>query len=131
MPDIFRVNHFTTDIEKRIYKNGLYLIALFSALALVFFPWKISLSILVGGLLAVLNFHWLKQGIDVAIFQEKRTAIKGILFKYVLRLVLILSILYGSIYISLNVLAVLLGLGVFIIGTLIEGIYQVIKTYHR
>lgn len=96
---------------------------------------KFAMSFLVGSFLSLLNFSWMKQGIDRMIqsFQGEDGAPprsgKGIVFKYFIRYALIGGLLYAIFrYQFFEVRAALLGLFLVVVAVLCECLHQVIKS---
>jgi len=69
-----------------------------------FFGWRIALGMLLGCTVAYLNFHWLKSGVeglaDRIVQAGKSQSGKGIVFRFVVRYVLMGLVAYGILTVS-------------------------------
>ncbi len=122
------------NVEKRILGISLLLGGMIVLGSFFWISGRFALSFLVGAFLSLLNFSWMKQGVDRMIqgFQAEAVAPprsgKGIIFKYFIRYVLIGGALYAIFrYQFFEVRAALLGLFLVVMAVLYECLHQVIK----
>lgn len=113
-----------TNLIKRTYKLSVIILLLLSILS--FFIWgiKFSLSILIGGILGLVNLRGLARGVEGLVGTRRPTG--KLLFLSLLRLsmlALILTILV--IYKLVNIIGILIGFTVVFISVLIEGLRYV------
>jgi hypothetical protein len=108
---------------KRIYRNALILLALIAAGGVLRFGVGVGLSVVLGGFLAIVNFHWMTAGVDTVLGQADKGRIGGTVFKYIARLVLIFVTFFAMIHSSfLSVLGALAGLSVFVLAGMLEAV---------
>jgi len=94
--------------------------------------WVAPISVVLGALLAWLNFRWLSAGIDGILYSANSRRIKYLIAKFLLRLVLILVVLCVIIRVSLSATGgVLLGLSVYILAIMAEAISSLFQTAKR
>ncbi|MRR14697.1 ATP synthase subunit I [archaeon] len=85
---------------------------------------QFALGVLIGGILCLINFQWLYQHAKAAV---SLTTSKGKAFmakRYILRLAIMAAILYALIaHLNINVMGLLLGLSVVILGIITYACY--------
>ena len=121
----------TTEADLRETNRGILLtmagvVAVSAAVAAMVYGPRVGIGVIIGGLLAWLNFRWLDSSTR-AIMVDPLTATTPILaMKYILRYVLIAAVLYGIWWTAvLPVAAVIAGLGSFAIAILIRGLKSI------
>jgi hypothetical protein len=125
---------FYLNVEKRILKISIVIASLILATSLYWGSWKFIISFIVGSILSVLNFSWMKQGVDRMLqgFQSSEVAkspSKKIIFKYFIRYSLIGGVLYAIFrYRFFDARAAFLGLFLVVMAVLYECLYQIIKS---
>ncbi len=113
---------------KRIYRNSLILLLLMVIVGAIGWGIFMAVSILAGGGLAILNFHWLAGGVDRLLATGDRRRVGGVLVKYIARLVLILLAFFAIFHSSfLSVFGAVAGLSVFVLSGMLEAILLLIK----
>ncbi len=113
---------------KRIYRNALVILALMVPAAALAFGFPMGLSVLIGGLLAVINFHWMSAGVDALFRRAESAAVTATVAKYIARLLLILLAFFAIIHSSfLSVLGALAGLSVFVLAGMLEAVLLLIR----
>jgi len=113
---------------KRIYRNALFILAAMVPAGLIFFGLGAGLSVLLGGLLAVVNFHWMSAGVDRLLKRAETARVTGTVGKYLARLVLIFLTFFAIIHSSfLSVLGVLVGLSIFVLAGMLEAVLLLIR----
>ena len=114
----------TTDAVNRLNRNALRILCLLVAGAGLFSGWETALSVAVGGVLAYLNFSWLKAGVDRILGLETERRATLILAGFVGRLVLILGGLFAMIHFSfMSLYGALLGLSIFVLAGILEAVF--------
>lgn len=114
-----------------IEKTNLYVAAALCAGSLFFASLSVTLGVALGGLIAVVNFRWLRRLIERAM--AKGGGVKKTLYgEYALKLILFLAIPCGVIYyrkflFDLNPLAFVVGLSTVFIAICLEGLRGVLK----
>ncbi|HEV7698756.1 MAG TPA: ATP synthase subunit I [Pyrinomonadaceae bacterium] len=124
----------TTEAEVRgasrvILLIMLGIIALMAMIGLVFAGERAGIGVLVGGLLAWLNYRWLDSSTR-AVLVDPITATTSILaMKYVFRYFVIGAVVFGIWWWNiLPVEAVIAGLGSFAIAVVLQGLKSIFKT---
>ncbi len=113
---------------KRIRRNALIILALMLPAAALGFGLRVALSVLIGGLLAVINFHWMSSGVDTLLKQAESARVTATVAKYIARLVLIFLTFFAIIHSSfLSVLGALAGLSVFVLAGMLEAVLLLIR----
>lgn len=112
----------------RIYRNAVLLLICSILGGLIAFGWEIAVSVLIGGLLAILNFHWLTTGVDLLLKSGDKRRVGSVVAKYLARLVLIFVALFAIIHFSfLDLLGALVGLSVFVLSGMVEAVILLFK----
>ena len=91
-----------------------------------------AVSILIGGLMAFLNHHWMVAGIDAVLGTPTPARRKQAMLKYLLRLILILSTLFAMIHFSfLSLFGGIVGLSILVLAGMLEALIQLIEQFKR
>lgn len=94
--------------------------------------WTAPLSVVLGALLAWLNFRWLSAGVEGVLRPANSSGIKYLIAKFLLRLVLIFVVLCVIIRASLSAGGgVLLGLSVYILAITADAVSLLFRTAKR
>lgn len=106
---------------KRVYRNSAFVLVILAA-ASAFFEWKrLPASILIGGLLALVNLKGLSWGVESLIGSYKATA--RLVFFSMLRLAMLVFIVAVLLWLKLiNVIGIFIGLTVVFTVIMIEGL---------
>jgi len=124
------VNRIVKDpFQKRIEIANWIILAVIFVPSLIFFPFKLSLGILLGGFISIVNFHWMGQGLN-SIFQNLDTKnVKGpVLVKFYIRLALTAVVLFFLISSEVvNIVGLLIGLSIVVINISITLIIALAK----
>ncbi len=92
----------------------------------------VAVSILIGGLLALLNHHWMVAGIDAVLGTPTPAKRQQAMLKYLLRLLLILGTLFAIIHFSfLSLLGAIAGLSILVLAGMLEALIQLIEQLKR
>ena len=92
----------------------------------------VAVSILIGGLLALLNHHWMVAGIDAVLGTPTPAKCKQAMLKYLLRLLLILGTLFAMIHFYfLSLLGAIVGLSILVLAGMLEALIQLIEQLKR
>lgn len=116
------MNQVVNPLE-RINRNALYLLAALSLGAMIWPGWQAGVSVALGGLLAWVNFHWMKRGVDAALGKSGVPASKAVVAGFLGRFVLILGGLFVMIRFSFfSLLGAVLGLSVYVLAGALEAL---------
>ena len=113
-------------LEGRIFRTMALATAVATIGSLPFAQWRITIGLLLGGVLALLNHHWLS-GSTTAVFNvlAHGATPRLKLLQYVLRYLVIATVIF--IGYKLNVVsltATLLGLSSFVVGLFVEALRE-------
>jgi hypothetical protein len=116
------------DAVNRLNRNALWILTLLVIGSGLFSGWDVALSVVAGGLLAYLNFSWLKAGVDKILGLETGRRTGLILAGFMGRLVLILGGLFAIIHFSfMSLYGALLGLSIFVWAGILEAVFLFTK----
>lgn len=110
------------NLNSRIFWTMALTTALAFSLAAVFAPWQVASGLLIGGLLSLMNHHWLQSSISAAL----GVAVSGqkpriTLSKYIFRYMVIALTTYGAYKLRIASLpALLAGLSSFVVALFVE-----------
>jgi hypothetical protein len=113
-------------LEARVFRSMLIALALAVPVSGLLLPWRVTTGLLVGGVLSLLNHHWLRKSIAAALNVEipgRRPKLKAA--GYVLRYFVIFTVV--AIAYQLNVIslpAALAGLCLFVVAFFVEAFRQ-------
>jgi hypothetical protein len=115
-------------IEKRIYRRMVYIVAISGVVSLAFASVPITLGVIVGGALSLLNFRWLQASVRAIFPADNKAPSATGAAKFLLRY----FILAGTLFIAyrfemISLVAVLVGLLSFVPAALMEAFVQAIS----
>ncbi len=102
-----------------IEKRSVQVLAVLLLGSLWFYTWAVSLGVLLGGAVAILNFHWLWLILDKVIFDKQWLYGIQVFFKFLVLVFVIFVILR---YTEVNPIAFVAGSSALLAGILYEGI---------
>lgn len=113
-------------LEARVLRSMLIALALAVPVSALFLPWRVTTGLLLGGVLALLNHHWLRKSIAAALNVEipgRRPRLKaaGYILRYFVIFTLV-AVTYQLDVISLP--AALAGLCLFVVALFVEAFRQ-------
>ena len=113
-------------VERRIFRGMCAAVAVAVLSSAALFPWRTTTGLLLGGLLSLLNFHWLRTSV-AAMFGSAAPGAraKWRLSRYVLRYVVVAAVVVAAYALDLvSLVAVLAGLCSSAAAVRIEGFTQ-------
>ena len=115
--------------EQRIHRVALVLAAAVVLIgALGFRSWAVAGAAALGALLAWINLRWLGEGITAVVLPANTKKIKWLVARYLLRLVLIGSVLYVIIRVSLaGAMGLVAGLSVYVLSMMVEALRSLLR----
>ncbi len=113
-------------IEFRIFRTMGIAVALAVVVSVPFGPWRVTLGLLLGGLLSLLNHHWLRSSANAAFSVLAHGAKpKLTLVNYVLRYFVITAIVFLAYKLNLvPFVATIAGLCSFVVALFVEAIRE-------
>jgi hypothetical protein len=123
------VNHIEKDpLQKKIETSNWIALAVFFALSLMFMPLRFCFGVLLGGLISIVNFHWLERDLRSVFHQLAEGSRASTLFKYFIRLIVTAVVLYFIISTDIvDVISLLIGLSL----VLINIVFTVVMAYTK
>ena len=117
------MNNIEKDLtQKRIEITNWILLAVLFIFFLIIAPWKFALGILLGGFISIINFYWLGRSLQ-SVFKKlgDKGNVRGpVMVKYYIRLAITAVAIYFLITgDTVNVVGLLVGLSVVVIGIII------------
>jgi len=113
-------------IERRILRSMAFAVALAVGVSLPFAPWRFTTGLLVGGVLSLLNHHWLSSSTAAAfavVVHGARPKLK--LAQYVLRYLVIAAVVLLAYKLNLVSLgATIAGLCSFVVALFVEAVRE-------
>ncbi len=112
-----------TNIDVRLMRTMAAVAALAVSVSLPFAPWRITTGLLLGGLLSLLNHHWMRSSIavvfDNALGRGTKPRIASV--RYVLRYFVIFAVVYAAYQLHIvSLTATIAGLCTFVVALLVE-----------
>lgn len=108
----------------KIEINALIILAFITISGFLFFGFWMGVSVLIGGLLALINFRLMKAGIDRMLYPGGKKKDSLLIFGFIARLLLILLCLFAMIQsANFNLAGALAGLAIIIFA----GIYEALR----
>jgi hypothetical protein len=116
-------------VERRVWRNIFAVVAISIVAAAVFADLKFMLGLLVGGVLALLNYRWLHSSLRAILSTGGQKAPPGTTLKFIFRWVVVGAVVYAASLTGLvNEIAVLAGLFAPAVAVMIEAAYVTYKT---
>lgn len=112
------MNHIEKDpIQKKIEISNWIVLGVFLVLSLPFMPARFCFGLLLGGLISIVNFHWLDRDLRSVFHLLAEGSRSSIFFKYFIRFVVTAVVLYFIISADIaDVVGLLLGLSLVMIN---------------
>ncbi len=116
-----------TALVARVFRTMAATVALVTIASLTFTPWRVTTGLLLGGLLSLLNHHWMRTSIAAA-FESVQGGVKPRvrLARYVLRYFVIAAIVFAAYKLKIVSLpATVVGLCSFVVAFFVEALREV------
>src|SRR5262245_7851464 len=108
-------------LELRILRNMVVAISLAVIVSAVFAPWRVTNGLLLGGLLALLNHHWLRTSIAAAFISEDGKHPRVRVWRYLIRYLFVGAIVFAAYQWNLiSLSATIAGLSAFVLAVFAE-----------
>lgn len=112
-------------MERRIFLGMWLTVSVAVLTSMLFWPWRVTTGLLLGGALSLLNYHWLRTSIAAALGNSSG-APQIRLARFVLRYFVVTSIIVAAYLLDVvSLIATLAGLCSFVVAALVEAIMQV------
>ena len=112
----------SSDLERRIFRSMVIAVVAAVLISLPFGEWRVSLGLLLGGLLSLLNHHWLKSSAAAAFSVVAHGAKPQLsIVNYVLRYLVIAGVVFLAYQLNVvSLAATIAGLYSFVVALFIE-----------
>ena len=109
-------------IEGRVFRTMAFAAALAAIASMFFAPWRITTGLLLGGLLALLNHHWLSTSTAAAFSVLVHGARPRLsLVQYILRYLVVATAVFAAYQLNaVSLTATLVGLSSFVVALFVE-----------
>jgi hypothetical protein len=115
-------------LQKRLEITNWIVLAVFLSISSIFLSNRFTLGILLGGLISILNFHWLYHNLKNVFQGLTERAKSSIMAKYYLRFILTAILLFFIITKDLvHVFGLLIGLSIVVINIVMTTIMMISK----
>ena len=113
-------------LNRRIFRTMAIATGLSVAVSALAGPWRVTMGLLLGGLLALFNHRWLKNSAAAAIqLSTAGGALRLRLAQFLLRYFVLAAVVFAAYTLDLVSLpAVLAGLGTFVVAMLVEALRE-------
>jgi hypothetical protein len=112
-------------MERRIFYGMGVAVAVAVLMSLLFWPWRVTTGLLLGGLLSLLNHHWLRTSIAAALGNGSGVPRLRIA-RFVLRYFVVTSVIIAAYMLdAVSLVATLAGLCSFVVAALLEAFMQI------
>lgn len=109
-------------------KRSAQMLVLFLLASLWFQSWPVSLGLILGGGVALLNFRWLRRIMEKFLLEKKKHSLLQFVLKFLfLLLVIFLLFRYGQV----NPVAFILGVSTLVMGILFEVLRESLGAYKK
>ena len=116
-------------VERRVWRNIFVVIAVAVLSAAIFADLKFVFGLVIGGMLALLNYRWLHSSLRAALAGGEKKAPPGTTMKFVVRWLVIASVVYvASLTGYVDAAAMLIGLFAPALAIMIEAAYVTYRT---
>lgn len=119
-------------MERRLFRVMCWTVALAVPASAFVAPWRVTTGLLLGGLLALVNYHWLSASVRTVFTGAVTSGLRpklGVL-RFVLRYVVVVAAVYVAYELdAVSIVATLVGLSVFVVAALVEAFIQTFLTF--
>ncbi len=123
------MNHIEKDpLQKKIEISNWIVLGVFFVLSLMFMPLRFCFGVLLGGLISIVNFHWLERDLRSVFHKLTEGSRSSTLFKYFIRFIVTAVALYFIISSDIvDVIGLIIGLSL----VLINIVFTVVMAYTK
>jgi hypothetical protein len=114
-------------MERRLFRTMCVAVVVASLVSVPFAPWRVTTGLLLGGVLSLFNYHWLRTSL-AAVFSTAQSGRKVKLnaARYVLRYFIIAAVVASASTLNLvSIVATLAGLCSFVVAAMVEAFMQI------
>lgn len=117
-------------MERRLFRIMVVSVAVAVLLSAPLAPWRVTTGLLLGGVLSLFNYHWLKSSLS-AVFSTAQSGkrVKISAARYVLRYFVIAALVASAYTLNVvSIVATLVGLCSFVVAAMAEAFMQIYFT---
>lgn len=111
-----------------IEKRSAQILVLFFLASLWFRSWAVSLGVILGGGIGLLNFRWLGRILSGYLFSGKKYSLFQLVGKFFVLLAVIFVVLR---YLRVDPVAFVVGISASVLGIVIEAVRQSLRTHRK
>ena len=121
-------------LESRLFRSMCLTVVVVVISSALLAPWRVTTGLLVGGLLSLLNYHWLSSSVS-AVFSGasvtgKRPKVKAT--RFILRYVVVAAVIYIAYKLNLvSLVATIAGMCTFVVALFVEAFTQFYQSICR
>ncbi len=123
------MNHTEKDhIPKKLEFRNWIILAIFLTVSLIFMSYRFTLGILLGGLISIINYYWLYQGLRKAFQRVTDRTKSAVVLKYYIRLAVTAIVLFFVITRTpVDVIGLIIGLSTVVISIIFTTVLELSK----
>jgi hypothetical protein len=115
----------TTALELRIFRSMIASVAITVLAGTMLAPWRVSAGLMLGGMLSLLNYHWLRTSIAAVLNGESGRRPRVRISRYIVRYMVIGAAVFAAYKLQMVSLpATIVGLCSFVPALLVEAFRQ-------
>jgi ATP synthase I subunit len=115
----------TTALELRIFRSMIASVAITVLAGAMLAPWRVSAGLMLGGMLSLLNYHWLRTSIAAVLNGESGRRPRVKISRYIVRYMVIGAAVFAAYKLQMVSLpATIVGLCSFVPALLVEAFRQ-------
>ena len=112
-------------LQRKIEFRNVVILGLMLIASLLLMPWRFTLGILLGGLISIVNLHWLGRDLRVIFSNLSGTAKSAMMIRYYIRMAATAVVLYFVITgLPVDVIGLLVGLSLVVINIVFTAILE-------
>ena len=112
-------------LQRKIELRNLAILGLMLLVSLLAMPWPFTLGILLGGVISIVNLHWLGRDLSVIFSNLSGRAKSAMMIRYYIRIAVTAVILYFVITgLPVDVIGLLLGLSLVVINIAVTAVLE-------
>lgn len=112
-------------LQRKIEIRNLIILGFLLFASLLIMPWRFTLGILVGGIISIVNLHWLGRDLRVIFSNLSGRAKSAMMIRYYIRMAVTAAVLYFIITgLPVDIIGLLVGLSLVVINIAVTAILE-------
>ena len=112
-------------LQRKIEFRNVVILGLMLIASLLLMPWRFTLGILLGGLISIVNLHWLGRDLRIIFSDLSGKAKSAMMIRYYIRMAVTAVVLYFVITgLPVDVIGLLVGLSLVVINIVFTAILE-------